>query len=216
MSALSEDHLNPHHPMYYAPRWLRERSGSRLAPAPEATSEPAGRSGSTSGTFDTQLENAVSEALRHPLDPEVVRDPPALTRELDRRWALIGVAGRFAAAIGVSAVVALFFVIMAPAAWQPEGSNSSLSAIIQSMRAALPQPAPTTESAPKSALADFQAILATPKASEPATPEPSTATSEPSTVTPDTSPVTREQSEQLLQEFVQWRQKPAPAQTGEK
>ena len=59
MSALSEDHLNPHHPMYYAPRWLRERSGSRLAPAPEATSEPAGRTGSTSGTFDTQLENAV-------------------------------------------------------------------------------------------------------------------------------------------------------------
>ena len=209
MSALSDDHLNPHHPMYYAPRWLRERSGSRLAPAQETTSEPAGRPTSASATFDAQLENAVSEALRHPLDPEVIREPPGLARELDRRMAFIGVASKFAAAVGISAIVALFFVIMAPAAWQPDGSGSSVSAMIQSLRAALIQPGQTqTEAAaPKSALDDFQAILATPKASEPVTPEPSSATVE-------QSPVTHEQSQQLLQDFVQWRQRPAPAQTG--
>jgi hypothetical protein len=211
MSALSDDHLNPHHPMYYAPRWLRERSGARLAAVPETTSEQAGRPASAGGTFDAQLENAVSEALRHPLDPEIIREPPGLARELDRRVGYIGVAGRFAAAIGISAIVALFFVIMAPAAWQPEGVGTSLSGMIQAMRAALPPQPSQPDAAPRSALADFQGLLATPKADEPVTPEPAAA------ATPaEASPATREQSQQLLQEFVQWRQKPAATQAGEK
>jgi hypothetical protein len=210
MSALSDDHLNPHHPMYYAPRWLRERSGARLAAVPETTSEPVGRPTSAGATFDAQLENAVSEALRHPLDPEIIREPPGLARELNRRVAYVGVAGRFAAAIGISAIVALFFVIMAPAAWQPEGVGSSLSGMIQAMRAALPPQPSQTDAAPRSALADFQGLLAAPKAEEAVTPEPSAATPA------EASPVTREQSQQLLQEFVQWRQKPAATQAGEK
>jgi hypothetical protein len=211
MSALSDDHLNPHHPMYYAPRWLRERSGARLAAVPETTSDPAGRPTSAGATFDAQLENAVSEALRHPLDPEIIREPPGLARELDRRVAYVGVAGRFAAAIGISAIVALFFVIMAPAAWQPEGVGSSLSGMIQAMRAALPPQQPSqTDATPRSALADFQGLLAAPKTDEPVAPEPSAATPA------EASPVTREQTQQLLQEFVQWRQKPAATQAGEK
>src|SRR3954452_10099941 len=157
MSALSDDHLNPHHPMYYAPRWLRERSGSRLPPSQEPTTEQSGRA-SAGATFDAQLENAVSEALRHPLDPEVVRQPPGLARDLDRRVALVGVVSRFAAAIGVSAIVALFFVILAPASWQPDGGASALSGFLQSMRIALVQPG-RSEAAPKSALADFQGLL---------------------------------------------------------
>jgi hypothetical protein len=210
MSALSDDHLNPHHPMYYAPRWLRERSGARLAAVQETTSEPAGRPTSAGVAFDAQLENAVSEALRHPLDPEIIREPPGLARELDRRVAYVGVAGRFAAAIGISAIVALFFVIMAPAAWQPEGVGSSLSGMIQAMRAALPPQPSQTDAAPRSALADFQGLLAAPKTDEPVAPEPSA-------VAPaEASPATREQSQQLLQEFVQWRQKPAATQAGEK
>jgi hypothetical protein len=44
---------------------------------------------------------------------------------------------------------------------------------------------------PKPATAEFQAILASPQ---------------------NSSTVTREQSERLLQQFVQWRQKPAPSQ----
>jgi hypothetical protein len=197
MSAASEqDHLNPQNPMYYAPRWLRERPGLRLAPSPEATSEQAGRPASSAVSFDSQLENAVSDALRHPLDPEVVREPPGLARE-DRRMALITVAGRFAAAVGVAAIVALFFVIMVPASWQPDSAVSSFSGFIQSMRTAPPQAQTIqTEAAPKSALADFQGILVPPKAAS--------------------EPVTREQSDALLQGFVQWGQKPAPEQAGEK
>src|SRR3954451_22875914 len=169
MSALSEDHLNPHHPMYYAPRWLRERSGSRLTPAQETGSALVTHPAPAGATFDAQLENAVSEALRHPLDPEVVREPPGLGRDLDRRMALVGVAGRFAAAIGISAIVALFFVILAPASWQPDGGASALSGFLQSMRTALVQPG-RSEAAPKSALADFQALLG-PKTTEPVTSE---------------------------------------------
>jgi len=62
---------------------------------------------------------------------EVMHEPPGFVRELDRRMAILSVAGRFAAAIGVSAIVALFFVIMVPAsrdyARQPEGDASSVS-----------------------------------------------------------------------------------------
>jgi hypothetical protein len=196
MSAASEqDHLNPQNPMYYAPRWLRERPGLRLAPSPEPASEGAGRPNSGSVPFETQLENAVSDALRHPLDPELIREPPGLARE-DRRMAILSVAGRFALAVGIAAVVALFFVIMVPASWQPESAVSSFSGLIQSMRTAPPQAqAVQAEAPPKSALADFQGVLAAPKTSE---------------------PVTREQSGDLLQGFVQWRQKPAPSETVEK
>ena len=84
MSSVSEqDHLNPRDPRYYAPRWLRERSasfrdadpGTSLAPSPV--------------NFDSRLENAVSDALRHPLDPEVMREP-------EQEKALWSVAARFA------------------------------------------------------------------------------------------------------------------------
>jgi hypothetical protein len=41
--------------------------------------------------------------LWHPLDPEVIHEPPGLARELDRRKALVSVVGRFTAAVGISA-----------------------------------------------------------------------------------------------------------------
>src|SRR5713226_9611511 len=116
MSTVSEpDHLNPNDRLYYAPRWLRERSETPLSPSPEAGSEGAGRPVPIPHSFDALLEEAVAESLRHPLDPEVMHEPPGFVRELDRRMAILSVAGRFAAAIGVSAIVALFFVIMVPA-----------------------------------------------------------------------------------------------------
>jgi hypothetical protein len=90
------------------------------------------------------LEEAVAESQRHPLDPEVMHEPPGFVRDLDRRMAILSVAGRFAAAIGVSAIVALFFVIMVPASRdysrQPDGDASSVSEMLQSVRTALSQP----------------------------------------------------------------------------
>jgi hypothetical protein len=188
--------------LYYAPRWLRERSepSSPVAsptpsPSVEKKSEILARPNSPPHSFDALLEEAVAESLRHPLDPQVMNEPPGFVRELDRRMAILSVAGRFAAAIGVSAIVALFFVIMVPASRdysrQPDADNSSVSGFLQSLKTALSQPRQKDDDA-KPALAEFQAILASPP---PAAPPPAT--------------VTREESETLLQQFVQWQQKPA-------
>jgi len=199
MSSLSDqDHLNPNDQLYYAPRWLRERAEPLPAsPAPpEKRSQSVARPNTPPHSFDALLEEAVAESLRHPLDPEVMHEPPGFVRELDRRMAILSVAGRFAAAIGVSAIVALFFVIMVPAsrdyARQPDGDGSSVSGILQSMRTALSQPRQRDDEL-KPALSEFQAILASP--SPQAAPAP--------------QPVAREESESsLLQSFVQWQQKP--------
>ena len=199
MSSLSDqDHLNPNDQLYYAPRWLRERAEPvPAAPVlPEKRSQSLARPNTPPHSFDALLEEAVAESLRHPLDPEVMHEPPGFVRELDRRMAILSVAGRFAAAIGVSAIVALFFVIMVPAsrdyAKQPDGDASSVSGILQSMRTALSQPRQRDDEL-KPALSEFQAILASP--SPQAAPAP--------------QPVAREESESsLLQSFVQWQQKP--------
>jgi hypothetical protein len=200
MSSLSsdQDHLNPNDQLYYAPRWLRERAEPMPAsPAPpEKRSQSVARPNTPPHSFDALLEEAVAESLRHPLDPEVMHEPPGFVRELDRRMAILSVAGRFAAAIGVSAIVALFFVIMVPAsrdyAKQPDGDASSVTGILQSVRTALSQPRQRDDEL-KPALSEFQAILASP--SPQAAPAP--------------QPVAREESESsLLQSFVQWQQKP--------
>jgi len=199
MSSLSDqDHLNPNDQLYYAPRWLRERAEPvPAAPAlPEKRSQSLVRPNTPPHSFDALLEEAVAESLRHPLDPEVMHEPPGFVRELDRRMAILSVAGRFAAAIGVSAIVALFFVIMVPAsrdyARQPDGDASSVTGILQSVRTALSQPRQRDDEL-KPALSEFQAILASP--SPQAAPAP--------------QPVAREESESsLLQSFVQWQQKP--------
>ncbi len=173
MSSVSEqDHLNPRDPLYYAPRWLRERSATFRDGDRESTAlTPV-------VTFDSRLENAVSNALRHPLDPEVMREPE------QEKKALWSVAARFGAAIGVAAIVALFFVIVVPVARQSDGEAAA--GITQSIKAVLFQPG---ETAPKPAISEFQAILAS---------------------TPPSAPQA-DPSGELLQQFMQWREKPDPA-----
>lgn len=186
MSTLSEqDHLNPRDPRYYAPRWLREKSGSHPMKevAPNTPFSPA--------SFDSELEGAVSNALRHPLDPEVMQEPD-YPNELESRRALRSVTVRFAAAVGVSALVALFFVVIVPASRQADGETSGPSAIVQSIKTALFQPAEADSAPPPAtspAPSEFQALLASAQASKPAP---------------------QGQSGQLLNQFMQWRQKPAP------
>jgi hypothetical protein len=191
MSTYSEHgNLNPNDPMYYAPRWLRERSAFRLSPSSETNSDRPRLPVTSSPSFDSLCEEAVSKALRSPLDPEVIHEPEGFVRELDRRIALINVAGRFAAAVGVAALVALFFVIMVPTsrgyARQPDGGASSFSGLLQSMKTAL-YLTPRREDDSKPALSEFQSLLASTKTSQPVN--------------------TPEQSETLLRQFVQWRQK---------
>ena len=131
MSSVSEqDHLNPRDPLYYAPRSLRERSASRGGSLEKPFS---------AASFDSQLESAVSDALRHPLDPEVMHDP-----DMESKKAMWTIAARFAAAIGVAALVALFFVVAVPGSRQSDGEQSStLSSLAQSFKNALPQSAET-------------------------------------------------------------------------
>lgn len=175
MSSVSEqEHINPRDPLYYAPRWLRERSASTRDGKPETSFSPT--------SFDTQLESAVSDALRHPLDPEIMDEPDPQSKK-----ALWSVAARFAAAIGVAALVALFFVVAVPGSRQSEGEQaqaSSLSGVAQSIKSALSQ-----EASQKPAINEFQALLA---------------------ATPPSAPASAEQP-QLLQQFMQWREKPDPA-----
>ena len=175
MSSVSEqDHLNPRDPLYYAPRSLRERSATRGA-SPETPFSPV--------SFDSQLESAVSDALRHPLDPELMNEP-----DLESKKALWTIAVRFAAAVGVAALVALFFVVAVPGSRQSDGEQSStFSNVAQSIKNAL---SPSGEAAQKPAINEFQSLLAS---------------------TPPSAPPASEQDSQLLQQFMQWREKPDPA-----
>ena len=130
-----DHHLSPRDPLYYAPHYaprsLRERSMSPLTPSRETRSEPF----SSSASFNNQFETVASEGRPHVFEPET-----------DRRMTLTGVAARLAAAIGVSALVALFLSIAVPKL-QNDGS--------------------------KAALVEFQPFLASVEASQSTTSEPS-------------------------------------------
>jgi hypothetical protein len=196
----TERPTNPQDPLHYAPpRRFTERTEPRLAavvgdiqatdrqatdraprmeprpeprpePRQEHRQEPLGRS----IALNTKLENAVYESLRRQIEPEVVPEPVDFKRERSQR-ALIGVVIGVAAAIVVSAAVAVVFVTMFPAAKEklPGASFATASS----------QPRQDTS---KPALSEFRALLVGGEGGQ---------------------AFTHEQSERLLQQFVQWRQK---------
>lgn len=183
--------LSPNDPAYYAPRVSRDVDPTRLPALGETRAYRPPATSITDTTLDGQLENAVFESLRHPLDPEAVEEPP----ELDRRTGFLGVVGRVATAIGAAAFVALLFVIVIPSLRQ-QSADPSAAEVIDSMKSALskselaakpqeprPQPQPSPE---------LQSILASSSESRPQ--------------------VSHEESEVLLKQFMQWQQKPAEAQ----
>jgi hypothetical protein len=206
-----QEPTGPHDPLHYAPRRLRERPEPRLITVDDARGGSDNRSGldnkrleaaigriSPPAPFDSQLESAVYESLRRPVDRAVLGEPRALARELERRGAMFGLAGRLAAAIGVSAIIALFFVIMMPASRQADPA-ASFSATVQSFTSALAQQPPQqqTDDAHKPALAEFQSLLTSTDTAQAAERE-----------QPD-----KQQSDKTLQQFLQWRQKAGePAQ----
>jgi hypothetical protein len=181
--------LSPNDPAYYAPRAPRDPDPTRLPALGETRAYRPPATSITDTTLDGQLENAVFESLRHPLDPEAVEEPP----EADRRAGLLGVIGRVATAIGAAAFVALLFVIVIPSLRQ-QSADPSAAEVIDSMKSALskselaarpqePQPQPSPE---------LQSILASSSEGAPQ--------------------VSHEESEVLLKQFMQWQQKPAEAQ----
>src|SRR5262249_34322514 len=178
---------NPQDPLHYAPpRRFTERTEPRLAavvgdiqatdrvPRPEPRQEPLGRAVAPSA-LNAKLENAVYESLRRQIEPEVVPEPVDFKRERSQR-ALIGVVIGVAAAIVVSAAVAVVFVTMFPAAKDKLPGASFATASSQ----------PRQLDTSKPALSEFRALLVAPEGGQ---------------------AFTHEQSERLLQQFVQWRQK---------
>ena len=125
-------------------------------------------------------------ALWKPLDPEVINEPAR--RAWERRTAQLSVA---AAAAGVATVVVLLFVLMMPASRQSVASSTS-SDITGSTSAAPPQSS-QGDVGSKPALAEFKALLAS----------------------PPSQPATHEQSQQLLQRFLQWREKANTTETSQ-
>jgi len=134
MNGLSKQdhHLSPQDPFYYASGSLRKRSMSPLTSSRETRSEPL-----FSSAFNNPFETVASEGRSNVFEPET-----------DRRLTLTGVATRLAAAIGVSALVALFLAIAVPNL-------------------------PHQKDGPKTALSEFQPFLASVEASQSTTSEPS-------------------------------------------
>ena len=196
MSTLGEeDPLDPNNPMSYAPPWMREEARSRSIASNETKLELPQRSVTSSSSFDTFSE-AVSKSLRNRLEPEVMHEPPGYNNRFGQWRELIPVAVRFAAAVGVSALVALFFVFMIPASRdraQDHVQDSTASLVPASSKTASQTQAPR-ESESKPALAQFETILAADRAAQPADPA-------------KTHEMTHEQSETLLHQFVRWQQK---------
>ncbi len=187
----------PHEPLYYAPSSWLERlqpppssslpTSSSAASADEKAPEPLNETAVPPDPLDAELEHAVYESLRRPRDPAVIAEPPGLLSELDRRIRLIGIAGRLAAAIGASATVALVIVLIGPGSRDdtPQSDGTSVGSV-QPTRAAQNHQPPGNEDA-KPALCELQTILGPPQ-------------SQPT--------VTRQESETLLRQFLQWREKP--------
>src|SRR5947207_14325827 len=84
--------LSPNDPAYYAPRVPREADPARLPKLGETPSYRPPATSITDTTLDGQLETAVYESLRHPLDPEAIEEQT----ELDQRGRLLGVLTSFA------------------------------------------------------------------------------------------------------------------------
>jgi hypothetical protein len=186
MSATSEQvPTTPNDPLHYAPRRLREKTDPSMTArgesqsGREAGSGPAGRAAPPTTPLDSALENAVYQSLRRSLDPEVIQTAGFLRG--DRRKALFG-----ALAIGVSALAALFVVLMVHASQEPN-VGASFAAAVQSMKAAQQQ---QSDSGSRPALAEFRGLIDASEA-QPAT---------------EAQPTTQE-SDKLLQQFMQWRQK---------
>jgi hypothetical protein len=110
-----------------------------------------------------------------------MEEPPEM------RGALLGVVGRFAAAVGAAAFVALLFVIVIPSLRQ-QSADPSAAEVIDSMKSALMKSEASAKPREAQPSPELQSVLA---------------------ASPASAPVNHEESEVLLKQFMQWQQKPA-------
>jgi hypothetical protein len=180
--------LSPNDPAYYAPRVPRDLDASRLPKLGETRPFRPPATSITDTTLEGQLESAVRESLRHPLDPEAMDEPPEV-----ERGGILGVVGRFAAAVGAAAFVALLFVIVIPSLRERPSTEPSAAEVIDSMKAAISRSEQAAVKPREVQLSpEVQSITAATESSS--------------------QPASHEESEVLLKQFMQWQQKPAEAE----
>ena len=194
MSAADQSEMaGLHDPTHDPPRRLREKP----QPMPDdartlrnKTPETAGRKVSP---VPPPLQSRLARQwLRWPLHLNAMGDPRALVHALAQCGTLFGSAGRLAAAIGASAIIALILVNMMPTKQQPD-AGQSFSAAMEPFKTALPQQRQGDEPS-RPALAGFQSFLTGSGTAQAAKHE--------RTDTP--------QSDRLLQQFLHWRQRANP------
>jgi hypothetical protein len=191
MSVFSEQEpTDPQDLSHYAPRRRGERSGLHLRTVASSVGETKfdrpfrvdASSSPFASSLDAQLEEAIGESLRRHLDPQILPEPPAFARR-SRRNRFPTVGGSIALAVGVAAVVALLVVVVVPGS-RDRSAGSGLAAAMEFVL-------PRADNAAKSAHSQSRPVLASGDGSQ---------------------AVTHEQSDQLLDRFVQWRQKVDAAQ----
>jgi hypothetical protein len=196
MSSFGEqDPIDPDDPeLDYTPLRLRERA-AKLGPyvSQGARSEPIR---SPPIPRPTPPKNHDNDALWNPPDPRAIHEFARRARDSDRRAALLSVAARVAAVAGVVAVAALLFVIIKPGSRQPV-AGSTPSDITGSTSTA-PPPSSQGNLESKPALAEFKVLVE---------PKPALAEFKGLLASPPSQPAGHEQSQQLLQRFLQWGSK---------
>jgi hypothetical protein len=137
-------------------------------------------------SIPASLQGQDNDALWNPLAPEVINEPAGLA--WDRLTTQLSLA---AAVAGVATVTVLLFLLVKPAPPQSVAGSTS-SDITQSMSTALAQSV-AGDVGSKPALEEFRALLASPPSQS----------------------ATQEQSQQLLQRFLQWRKKANTTETSQ-
>jgi hypothetical protein len=183
-----------HDPTHDPPRRLREKP----QPMPDDGRALRNRTPETAGHRTSPVPPPLQSRLarqsqRRPLQLNAMDQPRSLVHELARCGTLFGGAGRLAAAIGVSAIIALFLVNMMPAAQQPDGGQS-VSPTVEPSKTTLSQQH-QREDVSGSALAGFQSLLGDSGTAQAARREPTDA----------------RQSDRVLQQFLHWRQTAIPS-----
>jgi hypothetical protein len=192
MSVLGEQEpTSPQDPLHYAPRRRAEGSGPRLSTVTSAVGETKFdgpfRVGASISPFapSSSLDAQLEDAVSESLRRHL--DPQVVPEPpafaQQRSRKWLMVGGGIAAAVGVAAVVALLLVTVMPVS-RDGGARSGLAAAVGFAQ-------PRGDNAAKSALSQFRSVLVSGEGDQAAT---------------------REQSERLLQQFVQWRQKADSAQ----
>jgi hypothetical protein len=183
---------DPQDPLHYAPRRSAERLEPRLAAVNEtpferpAVADAAARLPVSTAALSSKLESAVVESLRRQMEPEAVAEPTDFRHGRSQR-AVMGVVIGVAAAVVVAGAVAVAFVSIFP---REKNAGASFAKSAPPAATTLSQQRPVDERS-HSALSQFRRLLANGEGDQ---------------------AFTHEQSERLLQQFVQWRQKAVSTQ----